>query len=325
MEACKRGKMDRVAFYVRYTILGIICAFIFAIRPNELLTSISIFVFMGCVFFIIILAIYDMAENKITFYAESFVIPKSRNEPPVIIEEVRKAPETDRYVSQERTRHIGQTGQSLLSEKTVSVIGLGSIGAASAELLARAGIGNIYLIDNEKITMPDLQDHALFTEEDVGMMKSMAAEDKLKTINSKITVQGHRVRIKESNEVLLESDIILDCTNDLSVKKKIQHYTAGKIPWIFCITAHKLGFVKLVMKGPCWDCIYKELEPTPSKATLNPTIHMGSSIMVTLAIQYLLKKSYEKDLIMYNVWNQKIQTAKITNTPKCKSCRALSF
>ena len=93
-----------------------------------------------------------------------------------------------RYIRQEIFKEIGKKGQKKLSNSTVAIIGLGALGSVSAELLARAGIGKLTLIDLDIVELSNLQRQSLFDENDVGKPKALSAKEHLNKINSDVKV-----------------------------------------------------------------------------------------------------------------------------------------
>src|SRR3989338_2134616 len=88
-----------------------------------------------------------------------------------------------RYTLQEIFKEIGKNGQAKIRKSTVAIVGLGALGSNSAELLARAGIGRLLLIDRDVVELSNLQRQRLFEEDDIGKPKASSAAQHLKNIN----------------------------------------------------------------------------------------------------------------------------------------------
>jgi len=95
-----------------------------------------------------------------------------------------------RYSRQVIFEKIGAEGQKLLEKSKVTVIGIGAIGTRTAELLTRAGVGSITLIDRDIVELSNLQRQTLFTEQDVNKSKTFAAMEHLKKINSQVKIKA---------------------------------------------------------------------------------------------------------------------------------------
>ena len=85
---------------------------------------------------------------------------------------------------------IGEKNQKKLAKAKIGIVGLGALGSAAAELLARTGIGTLYLWDADRIEESNLSRQHLYTEEDLGQFKVKAAEKRIKKINSKIIIKS---------------------------------------------------------------------------------------------------------------------------------------
>ena len=139
-----------------------------------------------------------------------------------------------RYSRQTLYRKIGKAGQKKLEIKKVCIIGLGGLGTVTSELIGRAGIGTLILIDNDIVEESNLQRQSLFDEEDIGKSKALTAEEKLKKINSKLEIISYNMRLTNKNTQLLDSDLVLDCSDNLESRFLInKHCIEKKIPWIF--------------------------------------------------------------------------------------------
>src|SRR3990167_3691064 len=124
-----------------------------------------------------------------------------------------------RYSRQIVFEKIGSDGQEKIKKANVTILGLGAIGSKSAELLARAGVGSLILIDRDIVEESNLQRQTLFAEKDLRKSKASAAEKRIKEINSEIKIETHIVHLNPQNIRLLQSaDLVLDCTDNLQTR-----------------------------------------------------------------------------------------------------------
>ena len=152
----------------------------------------------------------------------------------------------DRYSRQVLFAGIGEAGQQRLAAAHVAIVGCGAMGAASASLLARAGIGTLTLIDRDFVEPSNLQRQVLFDEADAlqSLPKAAAARRHIGQFNSSVTVHAHIADLIPGNiaELLAGSaanaippvDIILDATDNFETRYLINDYAVeqGK-PWIY--------------------------------------------------------------------------------------------
>src|SRR5699024_7519823 len=99
----------------------------------------------------------------------------------------------ERYSRQILFPPIGEAGQEILRKKHVLIIGVGALGTQSAEMLTRAGIGQLTLVDRDYIEWSNLQRQYLFTEKDAEarLPKAIAAKRILNEINRDVIIHAH--------------------------------------------------------------------------------------------------------------------------------------
>ncbi len=120
----------------------------------------------------------------------------------------------------ERTEKlIGEKGMQKLSNSTVAVFGLGGVGSAATEALARAGIGHIVLVDNDKVTFSNINRQLIATHSTVGQYKVEAMELRIKDINPFCQVEKFPVFYQRNTKIdFTLFDYILDCIDTVDSK-----------------------------------------------------------------------------------------------------------
>ncbi len=157
---------------------------------------------------------------------------------PVSTEKASPILDSDRYSRQILFGGIGAPGQQRLAAAHVAIIGCGAMGAASASLLARAGIGTLTLIDRDFVEPSNLQRQILYDEADAreSLPKAAAARRHIARFNSNVTVHAHIADLIPGNiaELLADADILLDATDNFETRYLINDYAVqqGK-PWIY--------------------------------------------------------------------------------------------
>jgi adenylyltransferase/sulfurtransferase len=128
----------------------------------------------------------------------------------------------DRYSRQILFREIGKEGQQLLQDSRVLLVGAGALGASHAEMLARAGVGTLRIVDRDFVEFTNLQRQTLYKEQDAidRLPKAIAAKRRISEINSEITVEENVADVNNSNiESLIDGcDIVIDGTDNFQVR-----------------------------------------------------------------------------------------------------------
>ncbi len=121
-------------------------------------------------------------------------------------------PSTERYSRQ--ILHWGEERQHQLEAATVLIAGVGGLGATVSQLLTRAGIGKLYLVDDGVINWPDLNRQLLYNETDIGQPKLAVAQQRLQQINSSVRIELLPKRIDPSFQPPADVSIIADCLDN---------------------------------------------------------------------------------------------------------------
>lgn len=233
---------------------------------------------------------------------------------------------SERYSRQILLKEIGKEGQELISQKKVAIVGMGALGTVSAELLTRAGVGSLLLIDRDVVEESNLQRQTLFTEKDLGKSKAITAETKLQEINSAIKIEAEVIHLNSENIDLLNSaDLILDCTDNLKTRFLLNDYCKkNKKPWVYSAAIKTSGYVMPIFPyGPCLMCFLEEanLETCDTSGVLNTLTTSIASLQTTKAIKIMLGKETESLLYHYDVWNGEFRKLKIRPKEGCETCQ----
>ena len=169
------------------------------------------------------------------------------------------------------TRHfslaeIGQEGQEKLKNARVLVIGAGGLGSPLLIYLAAAGIGNIGIVDDDIVSISNLQRQVLYTTVEVGRKKVEIASQKLSALYPEIQIQTYDLRLNEANaeKLFSEYDIIADCTDNYQTRTLIGKISAKlKKPLAFTSVLNYEGQVTVFNynNGP----VYSDLFPNIPK------------------------------------------------------------
>jgi molybdopterin-synthase adenylyltransferase len=164
----------------------------------------------------------------------------------------------DRYSRQVLFPGIGAAGQQRLASAHVAIIGVGATGAASASLLARAGVGTLTLIDRDFVEPSNLQRQILFDESDAlqSLPKAEAAHRKIALFNSTIAVHPHIADLVPANihELLAPADLILDATDNFETRYLINDYAVQQSkPWIYAAAIGAYAATMTILPRPAGE------------------------------------------------------------------------
>ncbi len=231
----------------------------------------------------------------------------------------------ERYSRQILLPEIGSIGQEILRQKKVAIAGIGALGSVAAELLARAGVGDLLLIDQDVIELNNLHRQTLFTEEDLGKSKALTATEKLTIINSAIKISAEPIHLNLENFYLLKKfDLILDCTDNLQTRFLLNDFCKKEnLPWVYAAAIKTSGYVMPILpEGPCLNCFLGKanLETCATLGVLNMITYSIAALQTTLALKLLLKKEVEPYLYYYNIWNQEFKKIKVNKKETCETC-----
>ncbi|HSE40528.1 MAG TPA: ThiF family adenylyltransferase [Acidobacteriota bacterium] len=239
-----------------------------------------------------------------------------------------------RYSRQELFQPIGKDGQQKIRDSFVAIVGCGALGSLQAEVLTRAGIGKLILIDRDFVEFSNLQRQSLFEENDAERVvpKAQAAAEHLKRLNSEVEITPHVADLSVDTLQLLNSaQLILDGSDNFQVRLLLNDYCWQKnIPWIYgaCVGSSGTAAPFLPPSFPCLRCVF-EGEPPPGSAPtcdtagiLWPAVGAVVSYQITAALKILTGNEITPEIMQMDLWNGEhrmisLKKAKRQDCPTC--------
>lgn len=128
-----------------------------------------------------------------------------------------------RYSRQVMLEDIGLEGQNKLQQARVLIVGLGGLGSPASLYLAGAGIGELILVDDDKLHVSNLQRQILYRTQDIPNAKSEVARQSLLALNPEIKITSYKQRIDDDSlsKLVKEADLVLDCTDNMLTRQAI--------------------------------------------------------------------------------------------------------
>jgi molybdopterin-synthase adenylyltransferase len=245
-----------------------------------------------------------------------------------------------RYQRQYLFHKIGEEGQKKISAGRIAIVGCGALGTVLVNILGRAGVGFMRIIDRDFIELNNLQRQVLFSEEDIkqNLPKAVAAGEKIKKINSQIEVESivSDVNFTNIENFIKDVDLVLDGTDNFETRFLLNDACVklGK-PWVYSavVGSHGLGMVILPQKTACLRCVFEtapppELTPTCDTAgIIAPASMVIASFAATEAIKFLSGNAADlsKTLYSYDVWTREARNFRLEglrDKADCSVCKA---
>ena len=173
----------------------------------------------------------------------------------------------ERFSRQIILKDIGILGQKKIIQSKVLIVGMGGLGCSVAEFLTRAGVGCLGIIDSDNVDLSNIHRQSLYDIKDLKIFKVLAAQKKLKKINSKTKVICHKMRLKKNNysKIIKKYDFIVDGSDNFNTKFLINDFC--KISKKFLVTgaiskfdSHIFTFDFKNKKTPCLRSFFQEKE-----------------------------------------------------------------
>jgi bacteriocin biosynthesis cyclodehydratase domain-containing protein len=248
----------------------------------------------------------------------------------------------ERYSRQILFSGIGELGQQRLLSSTAVLVGCGALGTVSANLLVRAGLGRLRIIDRDFVETSNLQRQALFEEADAraALPKAVAAERRLRAINSSVPVEGIVADLTPKNVLGLLSGfgVIVDGTDNFETRLLLNDAAISlNIPWVYAATVGSYGLTMTIRPGEtaCLACLLDDdrsgmlgAEATCDTAgVLNAAAGVVAALETAEVLKLLAGKpeALSGRLISCDVWSGRFQSVRVPRNPDCRACGRRDF
>jgi adenylyltransferase/sulfurtransferase len=246
---------------------------------------------------------------------------------------VRKDVIENRYAKQILFEPVGQQGQDKISASTAVVIGLGALGTVISSQLCRAGVGHLRLIDRDFVELSNLQRQILFDEQDARnrLPKAVAAAEKLRSVNSEITIEAviEDVTTRNVEALIRGAAVILDGTDNVETRFLINDASLKmKVPWIYggALGSHGMTMTVIPQDTACLRCFIPEVPPpgtVPScdtEGVLSSVTGVIASVQTGEALKILTGNKPRRSLLYIDVWDGNFKELHVERRPDCRAC-----
>lgn len=244
----------------------------------------------------------------------------------------------NRYARQRQFAPIGESGQRRIESSEVAVLGCGALGTVAAEILCRAGVGTLRLVDRDIIEWTNLQRQSLFIERDAreAAAKAEIAALRLAEINAETTATPEVVDVSADNidRLLRGVDLVIDASDNFSLRFLLNDWALStETPWVHGGCVGGAGQVRLFdgQGAPCFRCLVPEVPPADSVQTcdtagvIGGATHAIASLQAIEAIKWLSgnRDAVNRRVLSIDFWNNRRRDVRIDESlsEACPSCR----
>jgi molybdopterin-synthase adenylyltransferase len=246
----------------------------------------------------------------------------------------------DRYVRQMRFAPLGEEGQKKLSASRALVCGCGALGSVIANTLVRAGVGHVRLVDRDFLELNNLQRQVLYDEDDVaaGLPKAIAAQNRLRRINSEVDVEAIVADVDHANieSFLHDVQVMVDGTDNFETRFLLNDASLHfGVPWIYggCIGGEGQTMSILPGQTACLRCLMHDAPPPGSTPTcdsagiLAPVINVIGSLEAMEALKILAGRpeAVNRTLTIVDVWENTLRQVKLASLRAVGDCPACNL
>jgi len=227
---------------------------------------------------------------------------------------------------------IGFSGQLRLKQAKVCIVGLGGLGAPTAQKLAAMGVGHLRIVDRDVVSPSDLPRQYLYDADSIGYSKVEIAAKKLGMLNPNVKFDPVPASVTSSNgyEIVKGVDVVIDGLDSIETRYLINRACVNLgVPYVYAGAIESQGNASTILPGktPCLECIYPGLEdetlPKCSIVGVHPSIlSIVSGVQVSEAIRLLTGRQPEllNKVLLIDLETLSFDKVKLTRHEKCPVC-----
>lgn len=240
----------------------------------------------------------------------------------------------ERYARHIVLREIGGPGQNKLLNAKLLCVGAGGIGSPALLYLAAAGVGTIGIVDDDTVSLSNLQRQVLHDTSAIGQAKTKSAQKSLARVNPSVSVITHPLRLDKNNidEIIAAYDLVLDGTDNFATRYLVNAACVkAKKPLISAAMSQWEGQISVydpARGGPCYQCVFPEppaqgLAPNCAQAgVMGALAGVMGSMMASEAIKLITGAGQilRGEILVYDSLygdTRKLKTSRNTACPIC--------
>jgi molybdopterin-synthase adenylyltransferase len=247
----------------------------------------------------------------------------------------------DRYSRQIIFEGVGEEGQRRLLASRAALVGCGALGTVMANVLVRAGVGYLRIVDRDYVERSNLQRQLLFDDRDAdeGAPKAVAAAERLSRANPDVTLEPIVADLGPDNAERLVRDVhlVLDGTDNFDCRYLINDVCVKVgLPWVYAAAIASYGVMMPIVPGDtvCLRCVFPQPPPAGAVDTCDTAGVLGTApgvignLAATEAIKLLLGASGQlaRGLLWMDVWHNTVERTPLGGpVPDCPTCQHRRF
>jgi molybdopterin/thiamine biosynthesis adenylyltransferase len=245
--------------------------------------------------------------------------------------------ELARYARHLVLREVGGPGQAKIRQARVLIVGAGGLGSPVALYLAAAGIGTLGLMDDDAVSLSNLQRQILFRMADIGRPKVEAGAEALKALNPGTQIEAHKIRLAAANVMALIAnfDIVADGSDNFATRFLLNDACFFAKKTLVSAAVTEFEGQLATYKGhepdcPCYRCLFPAPPPPGTMPNCSETGVLGAAAGVMGALQGLevlkevmgLGTGLSGRILTYKALIAEFRTARLPKDPACPLCGA---
>lgn len=246
--------------------------------------------------------------------------------------------EIERYARHIVLHEIGGPGQQRLKAARVLVVGAGGLGAPAIQYLAAAGVGTIGLVDDDTVSLSNLQRQVIHATEEIGAPKVASAARAVGRLNPNVTVRRHQTRLTEENApvIFADYDVVLDGSDNFATRYLVNRVAVDDgIPVVSGALGRWEGQLSVFHPGaggPCYACIFPEapapglVAPCSEAGVLGALAGVLGAMQAAEAIKWITGagQTLLGRLLIYDALATEFRTITLERRPDCSVCGAIA-
>jgi adenylyltransferase/sulfurtransferase len=241
----------------------------------------------------------------------------------------------DRYARHIVLKEIGGEGQRKLLAASVLVIGTGGVGAPAIQYLAAAGVGRVRLVDNDRVSLDNLQRQILFGSADIGRPKAEVSAEAVRRMNPDVKVEAVEQRLSAANvaDLMAGADVVLDGSDNFATRLIVSdHATSAQVPLVSAALGQfqvQVGtFRGWEADRPCYRCFVgdafdaEDCDTCSELGVLGAMAGIAGSWAALEAIRQIVGFGGDPlgKLHIFDGLKPEMRTIRIVKDPACRGC-----